>query len=270
MMKRATFFSLVVFALVASYVLFGALTQFLQGVLEWKAAGFVIGAALGFGILLGGIFYVLFTFVCRLISVALAKDDRYVPSRAVVLACAAVVVLTTAYSVRVSYIEGAAELAQADSRRRAVEAERARVAALTPEKREAELKQQREKAEAARAVQAAVRAAQDAEIAKKKQRDAQLQFAALGAVQLKSGMKDPDTFELKSAIVSPTGTACYEFRATNSFGAKLKGQAVLTSKGKFLLAEKDGDRFVRAWNSGCLIGGDDIAPWLRMTGALNR
>jgi hypothetical protein len=266
-MKRATFFSLVVFALVASYVLFGALTQLLQGALEWKAAGFVIGMALGLGILFAGIFYLLFNFVCGLISAALVKDERYIPSRAVILACAAVVVLTTAYSVRMFYTEGAAELAakhaQADTYRRVFDAELARLAALTPEQREAELKQQRDKAEAAAA-------ARDAESAKKKQRDAQLEFAALGAAQLKNGVKDPDTFELKSAVVSPTGTACYEFRATNSFGAKLRGQALLTSKGKFLLAERDGGKFVRVWNSDCTMGGDDIAPWLSMTGALNR
>jgi hypothetical protein len=68
---------------------------------------------------------------------------------------------------------------------------------------------------------------------------------------LKNSMKDPDSFELKSLIVHPSGTACYEYRATNSFNAHIAGAAVLTPKGKFLTREQNGNAFVAAWNNGC-------------------
>ena len=68
---------------------------------------------------------------------------------------------------------------------------------------------------------------------------------------LKNSMKDPDSFELKSLIVHPSGTACYEYRATNSFNAHIAGAAVLTPKGKFLTQEQNGNAFVTAWNKGC-------------------
>ena len=68
---------------------------------------------------------------------------------------------------------------------------------------------------------------------------------------LKNSMKDPDSFELKSLIVHPSGTACYEYRATNSFNAHIAGAAVLTPKGEFLTQEHNGNAFVTAWNKGC-------------------
>ena len=83
------------------------------------------------------------------------------------------------------------------------ESEKQRIAAMTPEQKAASEK---------RITQQAVAA----EVAKK----------------IKNAMKDPEAFELKSLIVKPNGTACYEYRAKNSFGAILPSSAVLSSKGK--------------------------------------
>jgi hypothetical protein len=265
-MSKRTFGALVVFALVANYVLCGALTQLVQGVVKWSDTGLFVGMAIGVGALSAAILYAFLSFVAKTRSI-----EPYHPRRIHFIVLGVLLAATAGYSIRTFSAAGAEQIAELDKQRqtteaarRAIEAERARFAALTPEEREAELQQARDKA-------AAAKAAQDAEIAKKKRRDAQLQFAALGAAELKKGSKDPDTFELKSAYVSPSGTACYEFRAVNSFGAKLKGEAVLTPNGKILLNERDGNRFVHVWNSDCTKpGGDEIAPYLASVGALNR
>jgi hypothetical protein len=162
---------------------------------------------------------------------------------------------------------------EADERRKlavaeAAETERQRTASLTPEQRAVEQKQKREKAEAAAKATAAEAARKEAEKAKaladKKRRDTQLQIAGASALMLKRAMKDPEAFELKSLLVMPNGTACYEYRAKNSFGAILPSSAVLTSAGKMLLQERDGNAFVSAWNKNCTVsGGDEIAPLVK-------
>lgn len=91
-------------------------------------------------------------------------------------------------------------------------------------------------------------------------RDAQLQWAAIGAVQLKDAMKDPTAFELTSLYVTKNGYGCYEYRAKNSFGAILPSSAVLTPKGKLLAQERQGAEFAKTWNRECTQpGGDEIS-----------
>lgn len=75
--------------------------------------------------------------------------------------------------------------------------------------------------------------------------------AIVGAVALRRSMKDPTAFTLTSLVLMPDGAKCYEFRAKNSFGAILPGEAILTEKGKMLLHERDGNAFVSAWNASC-------------------
>jgi hypothetical protein len=98
--------------------------------------------------------------------------------------------------------------------------------------------------------------------------DAAANMAGAVLKAFKNSMKDPDSFELKSLIVHPSGTACYEYRATNSFNAHIAGAAVLTPKGKFLTQEQNGNAFVAAWNKGCTpADGEDMTEvakvWLR-------
>lgn len=109
----------------------------------------------------------------------------------------------------------------------------------------------------------------EAEKVAKIKRDSQLQMAGAGALTIKKAMKDPEAFELKSLIVKPNGTACYEYRAKNSFGAILPGSAVLSTKGKLLTQEKDGNAFVSVWNKDCTpAGGDEIANLVKKLGII--
>jgi hypothetical protein len=95
----------------------------------------------------------------------------------------------------------------------------------------------------------------------------QLQLAAAGAAALKRAMKDPEAFELTSLVVKPNGTACYEFRAKNSFGAILPSSAVQTKDGKMLTRERNGNAFVAVWNKDCTVaGGDEIAALVKRLG----
>lgn len=91
-----------------------------------------------------------------------------------------------------------------------------------------------------------------------------------GALTLKRAAKDPEAFDLQSLVVMPNGTACYEYRAKNSFGAILPSSAVLTPSGRMLLREHDGNAFVSAWNKNCTpSGGDEIAPLVKRLGILD-
>ena len=104
------------------------------------------------------------------------------------------------------------------------------------------------------------------EDAAKSKRDLQLQTAAAVAQRLKRATKDPAAFELTSLVVKPDGAACYEYRAKNSYGAILPSSAILTTKGKVLLQEHDGNTFVSAWNKACVPpGGDEIAAIVTRT-----
>ncbi len=96
------------------------------------------------------------------------------------------------------------------------------------------------------------------------ERDKQMQQAGAGALALKRAAKDPTAFELTSANLMPDGTACYEYRAKNSFGAIMPGSALKTAKGKLLVQEHDGNTFVAAWNKACTkSGGTDLAPLMK-------
>ena len=107
------------------------------------------------------------------------------------------------------------------------------------------------------------------QIAAKEKRDAQLQLAAMGALSLKKGMKDPEAFSMTSAVVKNSGAACYEYRAKNGFGATFPSIAIMTSKGKMLVKEHDGNTFSNAWNKECTVsGGDDIADMIKRLGIL--
>ena len=105
--------------------------------------------------------------------------------------------------------------------------------------------------------------------AKKAKRETQLQAAGLGAAALKHAMKDPEAFQLTSLVVKPNGTACYEYRGKNSFGATLPSEAVLTSSGKMFVHEEHPSEFVSAWNKNCTpAGGDDITDLVKRLGII--
>ena len=88
-------------------------------------------------------------------------------------------------------------------------------------------------------------------------------IARMAAAQLKTSMKDPESFELKSAVVHTDGAACFKYRAKNSFGATLPAEATMTPAGGLLTSES-GNRFVTAWNKHCTsAGGDEVASLLK-------
>jgi hypothetical protein len=150
-----------------------------------------------------------------------------------------------------------AEREATQKREAAARAEEQRRAALTPEQRQAE--------DAVVAKRQAEEEANRAAVEKEKAaKTARLQMAGAGAMTLKRASKDPDTFEFKSVIVHPSGAACYEYRAKNSFGAMLAGSAVLSPKGKLLVEEQNGNSFVKVWNAECTkADGEDIAATLK-------
>ena len=87
--------------------------------------------------------------------------------------------------------------------------------------------------------------------ANRKQKDAAVQRATVGAITLKKGMRDPDSFKLESALViNGSGAVCYDYRAKNGFGGTNVGHAVLSGDGK-VFKTSDMDGFTRLWNKEC-------------------
>lgn len=111
-----------------------------------------------------------------------------------------------------------------------------------------------------KAAAAAVTPEQKAETTKQ---DLQIKSAAAGAVMLKSSMKDPEAFELKSLLMSKGGYFCYSYRAKNSYGAVMPSSAVMTPAGEMLFEEKKAKDFYRHWNKECTAsGGKEIADFV--------
>jgi Na+-translocating ferredoxin:NAD+ oxidoreductase RnfG subunit len=117
------------------------------------------------------------------------------------------------------------------------EAEHARIMALTPQQREYEQSQKNK---------AATKAAE-----KEKHSNDQYHRALIGALTLKKAARDPDSFNLISALVIDENNAvCYQYRARNGFGGMNIEQAVFSGKNdKIKTSSEDG--FASAWNREC-------------------
>ena len=63
-----------------------------------------------------------------------------------------------------------------------------------------------------------------------------------GAATLQKAMRNPESFNLSSAILLKTGTVCYTYRAQNGFGGMNIENAV--PKGRILTNDED-------WNKTC-------------------
>lgn len=88
-----------------------------------------------------------------------------------------------------------------------------------------------------------------AEIAQEAAEEKQFQ-TVVGMLQgLKSVMKDPASFELVSAMLTPAGTLCVTYTATNSFNARTTGIYALTRTTASDSAED--------WNTLCSVPGKD-------------
>jgi hypothetical protein len=272
-MKKKIFYSVAAFLIVfAGYFGFGFSEMFF-GVVKWSDAPTEIIGSL----IVASIASIIIFIILRVIRFGDKPEGAsYRPSRNFVVVASVLTAMSLSFGIFQSYssfsekrqvAETAKKTEEARQQKMAAlaESERQRVAALTPEQREAEAKLKAQQAKAAEeaAVKEAARKAK--ENADKVHRDFQMKLAGLAAKQLKNGMKDPDSFELKSLLFMPNGTACYEYRATNSFGAHLAGAAVLTTKGKLLVQEQNGNAFVSAWNKECTVsGGEDIADLVKI------
>lgn len=83
--------------------------------------------------------------------------------------------------------------------------------------------------------------------------------AASHAVELRKRMRNPSSFKLESAVIlDDAKTVCYEYRATNGFGAVDAGRAVLEPGGALLTSDS-------AWDRNCGgKSGRDVANAIRM------
>ncbi|MBF0185488.1 MAG: zinc ribbon domain-containing protein [Magnetococcales bacterium] len=152
-------------------------------------------------------------------------------------------------------------LATADNMQRDIEKQRiskeenakeqARIAALTPEQRDAEEK--KKKAELA---------AKETEKKKQEEREKdfnrRLAFARVITDKYKESLKNPSSFQIVSAFLVKDGTICCRYRATNSFNAIVLEAFVFTPDGKYS-SSADEDKLISLWNKRCAnIKGTDV------------
>jgi hypothetical protein len=83
----------------------------------------------------------------------------------------------------------------------------------------------------------------------KAKNEAIFQRAVAGAKQLRSSMRNPDSFKLSDSIVMADGAVCYTYRAQNGFGGLNVGNAVLAPNGKFKSSDSPG--YATMWNKEC-------------------
>jgi hypothetical protein len=250
-----------------AYLVLGASVQATMGAIKWNDVGPMILLSILGGAIVAGVA------VGLAAGAGLPKPipagTRYVPSRTMKAASLAVIAIAAVGGLRLAYSNVSEDRARVQAAKDAITKARAAEAALTPEQRAARAAQQvAQAAAAARAASSRIAAAAK----QKTDRDAEnarLRMSAAGAMALKSAMKDPEAFELRSAIAMPNGASCYEYRGKNSFGAVLPSAAILTSKGKLLVQESDGNAFVNAWNKECAgTNGQEMEPLFRQLGLI--
>lgn len=99
------------------------------------------------------------------------------------------------------------------------------------------------------------------------QADKELNTAIAAGRLLKQHTKDPSSFKMESFVIFPGGSACYEYRAKNSFGAIVPAKAVFVPPSTMQTSESDGNRFVKTWNATCTkSGGAERAGGLNLLG----
>jgi hypothetical protein len=269
-MKKSSFAALTCSAGAFAYMLVGFLVQAMFEDAPWKDLLFVLGVAAAVAAVLGIIVYAIASSIFKKSGPAPA-EPAYAPGR-VAIAVAGIIVGAAAIGGGwLGYGRAAEQQASKAAVLAAAAARRAQLAAMTPEQRAAMAAQQQAQAataaKAASESRAAAIAASAAKETAKAEETARLTRAAGGAALLKNSMKDPEAFSLTSLVVFPSGAACYEYRAKNGFGAIFPGSAVLSSKGKMLVHETDGNAFVRTWNKECTpAGGQDIVDMVKQLG----
>lgn len=84
------------------------------------------------------------------------------------------------------------------------------------------------------------------------QADLEINAAIAAAKTIKAATKNPASFKLDTFMIYPGGATCYEYRGTNSFNAVVPARAVFVpSKPMILTSDRDGNKFIKAWNDTC-------------------
>jgi len=89
--------------------------------------------------------------------------------------------------------------------------------------------------------------------------------AEIGAISLRSGMRDPDSFKLEVAkVINSSGTVCFVFRSKNGFGGYVSGLAILLAyNDNLILSATSG--FTDLWQNECdRKEGTDYAAAIRL------
>jgi hypothetical protein len=268
-MTPRSMFAGTIFLALAAYMLLGFLAQAVMGALPWSDFAAAGMTSLLVASIFGGLGYA----VVGIVKKPLPAGTTYRPRRSVQLIAAVVVVVASGAGLWASSAKIVEQRAAAEASKRAAAERRAAWAAMTPEQRAAIAAQQKAQAEAAAKAAsertAALAAASARQKAERTAETLRMGIAGMGAAALKQTMKDPEAFELRSAYVMPNGAACYEYRGKNSFGAVLPSKAVLTSKGRLLTQENNGNTFVNAWNKECTVpGGREAADVFKRLGVV--
>lgn len=85
------------------------------------------------------------------------------------------------------------------------------------------------------------------------------------AKDLKARTEDPQSFKLQSALMMSDGSACFTYRAKNSFGTEVTSFAVAfigtNPRVPTMFKDVDGKPFLEAWNERCAHKtGEDLTP----------
>ncbi len=120
-----------------------------------------------------------------------------------------------------------------------VRVEQARIAALTPQQRQAE-------------IDANAKKAADAQVY-----EATAYFAAAATLRLRAAMKNPKSFELDNVHITTNKYICLNYHSANSFNALMPGEAIITPANEIFNSDQQLEKFRRAWNKECTKPGRD-------------
>ncbi len=258
-MSRNVTITLIVATACGLYFLGIIVTQIIFGLLPSSEIVTALGASGFSSLVISVIVYLVIWFGGKKLGTPDAPMSLGLVGKTIVVAIA-IAALAGGVSTSLSRVQDAKELKARsvklqESATAAREAEATRQASITPEQRAAENAKREARAKESAKKVAIEKAAKEAKIAAEVAMTISRQRAFFGAKALKESMKDPETFEIKEVLSMPDGTACYTYRAKNSFNAMLQGQAVLTGNPKnieLLVDGHDDTKFVNAWNKGCV------------------
>jgi hypothetical protein len=265
-MRKSYVIAATCFAAVFVYMLVGVTVQAFIHEAKWSDASSVLGTAAGIAAFVATVVYLIASSAFKKPGPPPA-EPAYSPGRVAIGAAAVVVVGAAVGGGWMAYSQVAEQRASATAAKAAAAARRAQIDAMTPEQRVAMAAQREAQVQAAARAASASQAAAAAKKTADEAESARMARAGAGASLLKHAMKDPEAFTLTRLVVHPSGTACYEYRAKNGFGAIFPGSAVLTSKGKMLTQEVNGNAFVNAWNKECTpADGQEISDLIKRLG----